>query len=410
MARWRVYIKPFDELGVYLDDYIEVTKDVAALGDPQQKIDGGEFDVGLVKNSGFNIQLRNDHGRYSDVTNTRSIFRTTRKNSLVKITWDVRDYDLIAGFFQCGREPLGGEYLVFTGVLNEVTSQADINSQMATFAVLGFDSLLNEIEVPFASISNGNLLSTILLAMLNQAPFNELVTVSGANISLGTDLAIDDKSQLENKTVGASLKNILLAANSVLYLKNDTVYVVPRDVGATLIKTFYGQASENGIENIIDIPKFRDGLNRTFNLWTWTDVPAVDSRDITSIETYGIRAKEMRVELFDDGSVSKIQTILDANKDEFANPKIELELETPNWYDVLAINILDKVNIDYPTVYIPYDGGVLPRYDMEAIYDGTMRYPFGVWSLTLETTTFFKVISKRINVKKQTVTFGLREV
>ena len=208
MARWRVYVKPFGEDGEYLSEYIEVTKDVASLGSPRQGIDNTEFDIGVVKNSGFNITLRNDHGKYSDVTELRSIFRTTRKNSLIKITWDIRNYDLIAGFFSVGEEVLGGEYVVFEGLINEVTSVSNISAQQATFAVLGFESLLNEIEVPYSSISNGQNLSAVIYALLNQAPFNERVTVSLSNITPGTDLAIDDKTSLENKSVGQVLKDL----------------------------------------------------------------------------------------------------------------------------------------------------------------------------------------------------------
>lgn len=408
MARWRVYIKPFNDDGEYLDDYIEVTRDVATLGSPRVAVDNTEFDVGVVKNSGFNVTLRNDHGKYSEVNELKSIFRTTRKNSLIKITWDFRDRDLLAGFFQCGREPLGGEYLVFEGLINEVTSAADIQAQQATFAVLGFDSLLSEIEVPFSSINDGDLFSTAIYTMLNQAPFTDHVTVNLANITPSTDLAIDDKTTLENKTVGQVLKQILLAANSVLYIKSNTVYVVPRDESATLMFTFYGQASRNN-ENILNIPKFRDGMNRVFNLWQWEELPDVVARDVVSIETYGAKPKVMKLDIISDSSTSKIQTILDANRDEFAFPKIELDLETPLWYDVLALEILDKVNIDYPTVYISFDGNPLPRYDQGPIYDGTYRYPHSQWSLTLGTETTFKIMGKKIDVKKQTILFNLRE-
>jgi hypothetical protein len=408
VARWRVYVNPFDDDGAYTE-YVEVTSDVAALGSPKQGIDNTEFDVGVVKNSGFNITLRNDHGYYSDVTELQSIFRYTRKNAKIKITWDIRDYDLIAGFFSAGQEPLGGEYLVFEGLINEVTSTSDIAAQQATFSILGFDSLLNEIQVPYSSISNGQDFSTILYAMLNQAPFTSHITVSLANINPSTELAIDDKTSLENKTVGGVLKNILLAANSVLYIKSNTVYVVSRTPDGTVEKTFYGQASRS-IENIINIPKFRDGLNRVFNLWTWDEVESVYSRDTSSITKYGVLAKSIRLDIIADASTSKIQTILDANKTEFAFPKVELELETPIWYDTLALDILDTVNIDYPTIYHGYEGAELARYDLGAVYDGTARYPHQQWSLTLSTETDFKITSKKIDPKKQTILFGLREV
>lgn len=407
MARFRVYIKPFTDAGEYASEYTEVTSDVAALSDPKQAIDNTDFNVGVIRNNGLSLTLRNDLGYYSDVDDIKSIFRYTRKNTQVKITWDFRNYDLICGFFNVNKEPLGGEVIIFEGLINDVTTFNKVNLQQATFAVLGLESLLDDIETPFSSINNGDTLQTVLYACLNQAPFNELLTVSLANINPAVNVAIDDKSGLENQTVGRTLENLLLAANSVLYIKNRTVYVSSRAASADSMFTFYGQASNAGLENIIDIPKFRDGVARMFNLWTWTST-AFDARDTSSISLYGVKAKTMKLDLVDDGSSAKIQTILDANRDEFAFPKRELDLETPIWYDVLDLNILDKVNIDYPTIFIPFDGGDLPRYGINA-YDGTARYPYEQWALTLDADTDFKIIAKKINVAKQTILFSLRE-
>lgn len=406
MARFRVYVKPFLESGEYATDFTEVTSDVIALGNPKQGIDNTDFDVGVVKNSGFTVTLRNDHGYYSDVTELRTIFRYSRKNSLVRITWDFRDYDLVCGFFLCGDEPLGGEYTIFDGVINEVTSISNIAQQQATFAILGFDSLLDQMEVPYSSISVGNTLQTVIYTLINQAPFNERVSVLLANINPVIDVAIDSKAEYENKTVGAMLKDLLLGACSVLYIKSGVVYVKSRAESATNLFTFYGQATE-AVENIINIPKYRDGMNRVFNLWTWEET-AFDARDTTSIDRNGVKSKTMSLPLIADASESKIQSILDANRDEFAYPKIELELETPIWYDTLALEILDQVAIDYPTVFIPFDGGVLPRYGLD-YYDGTAVYPYEQWALTIDSATPFKIMGKRIEVRKQTIVFTLRE-
>lgn len=407
MSRWRVYIQPFDTTGAYSGVYTEVTNDVLTIESPKQAIDNTEYDVGIIKNSGFSVSLRNDQGYYSDVGELRSIFNFARKNSLIKITWDFRDYDLIAGFFQSGLEPLGGEYVVFEGLLNEVSSVSDISKQQATFQVFGFESLLDEIQVPYSSINNGDLFSTILYAMLNQSPFNSRVTVSLANITPSTDVVIDDKSSLQDITVGSSLKNILLAANSVMYIKGGVVYIGARTATAAVQKTFYGQASDAGIENIISINEFRDGMNRVFNYWAWQDAGLVSS-DTTSITHYGTIAKNISLDLITN--TTRRQAILDANKTEFAFPKTEFKLESPLWYDVLALNILDRVAVDYPTVHIPYDGGALPRYNLAALYDGTARYPYDEWSLTLNTLTNFKITSRKIDTKKNTITFGVREI
>lgn len=408
MSRFRVYVKPFNDDGTYQSSFTEVTEDVIKLSPIQLAIDNNEFEVGIIKNNGVKLTLRNDQGYYNEADDLRSIFRYKRKNVIVKITWDIRDYDLICGFFSPGNEPLGGEEEIFRGVLNEISSASDIEEQAASFEVLGFESILSEIEVPYSSISNGDDFSEVILACIDQAPFNELVTVSSGNISLGTDLAIDDKTDFESRTVGEVLQSLLLAANSVLYIDNLTVYVKSRTASASVQKIFYGQASIQGIENIIAVPKIRDGLNRVFNYWTWTDTAQV-IKDDTSITLYGIRNKAIDTPIISTASTSKINTILTANRDEFSLPKLELEMIVPLDYQNLALAILDKIQIDYPTVYTPFDGGLIPRYGM-AIYDGTYRYPYGQWSLTLTTDTSFKIISKKIDPLKNTITLGAREI
>ncbi len=416
MSRWRVYIQPFDTTGAYTGVYTEVTKDVLAVDSPKQAIDNTDFDVGVIKNSGFSVTLRNDQGIYSDVAEPHSMFNFTRKNSRIKITWDTRNYDLVCYFFNVGQEPLGGEYLVFEGLLNEVASISDIDKQQATFQVFGFDSVLDETNVPYSSINNGDLFSVVLYTMLNQAPFNTLVTVSQANIVPSLDLPIDDKTPLQDTTgtpfspgttVGSSISDILLAANSVLFIKNGIVYVTGRVATAAIQKTFYGQASDLGIEGILTIDNFRDGMNRVFNYWTWTGTALV-SYDNTSLVHYGILAKDMSLDLITNPTNE--QTILDTNKTEFAFPKIEFELTVPIWYDNLALNILDRIAVDYPTVHIPFNGGDLPRYGLGVLYDGTARYPYDQWALTLDTSTNFKIMSKKIDTKKDTITFGVREI
>ena len=406
MSRVRVYIKPFLDDGSYAPEFIEVTGDVVQLGVISQAIDDSNYDVGTIRNGGVAITLRNDHGFYNEADNIKSIFRYKRKDSLVKFTWDVRDFDLVCGFFTIPT-PLGSEVELFQGVLNEISSVSDIDKQWAKFTVLGFESLLDGIEAPFSSINNGDLLSEILYAALNQAPFTDFITVDSGNISLGNDTTIDDKSDWENETVGGVLKDLLLGASSVFYLKDQTAYVSARAPTGDVKYTFYGQGSIQGVESIINVPKIRDGLNRVFNYWTWPET-TLRAKDDTSLQYYGIRKKQFELSLINLSSTAKIQAMLDANRTEFSFPKLELELITPINYGTLALKILDRVSIDYPTIYTSSDGDILPRYGLSNY--GAVRYPFGQWTLTLTTDTNFKIISRKVDPVKETIIFGLREI
>lgn len=404
--RYRVYIKPFDDSGNYVPDFIEVTNDVNKLTNTGQSIDNTEYDVGIIKNTNITLTLKNDKGYYSSPLDLRSMFRTKRKNSLVKITFDMGDYPLICNFFKAGGEILNYEQTIFTGVLNETNSAIDVFKQQISFTCLGFESLLNEIPFPFADVVNGDNASEVMYKMFNQSPFNELVVVDTDNITLNYDAVLDDVSDFATKTCGEQLAELLITCNSVMYIKDGTVYVTNRDATEDIKYSFYGQASIIGTENIINLPSYRDGLNRVFNYWTWKET-TLFSADADSILTYGTLKKEINDFSFITNNTTK-QTVLDRNKADFKIPKIEIDIVTPQNYDTLALSLLDRVNIDYPNVYTSQDGDELPRYGLN-IY-GAARYPYGEYSLTITQQTDFKIISRTIDTTKNMMTFKLREV
>lgn len=407
MGKFRTYLKVFNNVGDYEDDFIEITDDVLKIGDFSQGIDNSNYGVGTLKNSNLRLELVNLKGKYSDTNNLRSIFNYKRKNSIIKVTWDRRTTPLYCGAFLPGIEPLGGEVTIFEGVLNDVSSTSDIVEQNAEFTVMGYESLLHEMIVPYSSVGATANISVVLYTMLNQAPFNELVTVNQANIVPGLDYAIDSKTDLENKTVGESLANILLVSLSVLVIRDNVVYVRARDADATVSKTFYGQSSAIGIEDVIDIGGYTDGVNRILNYWTWRST-TLKSTDTTSTDTYGVQKIELNSSLLDVGSTSKIQAILDGYKDDFISPKIELELTVGLEYYTLALQMLNKVKIDYPAVYVPADSNPLPRYGL--VKYGEARYPYGRFDLTIDSEfTSFKILQKRISLANNMITFKLRE-
>jgi len=404
MARYRVFIKTFEFGDVYASDFTEISPDVLKLGSITQQLDNNEYDIGIFKNSTMNITLRNDHGKYSNVGEINTIFKFKRVDSILKITWDFRDTPLIAGFFT-GNEVVGGEVTLFEGLLNDVSLSSKIDEQDIQFKVLGFESKFDATDVPFTSISNGDLLSVVIFKMLNQTEITTLVTVDQSNIVVGQDETIDDKSSLENKTVKEALKELLLGSNAVLFIRDNTIFVSARTESAELKFTFFGQAADDGIENTIDIQKFRDGLNRVRNFWTWADTTLV-SQDPTSIDDNGLHKKEIDIKIITN--TAKRQNFLDTNKDEFRNPKTELELMTDINYDTLELFLLDKVSIDYPTSFSSADSNVVPRWG--AVIWNSFKYAIGQYALTIDSQDRFKILSRKIDTKKQMIIFGLRKV
>ncbi len=407
MGKIRTYISTFDLAGDY-KPFEDISIEVLRVGDVDISIDNTDFEIGLIKNSNLKLTVRNDGGKFSDPGNFNSIFELKRKDSKVRITWDRRETPLICGFFMPGKEMLGEEVVLFEGILNEVTSTQNILEQDVEFNILGYESKLQEIEVPFSSLSGTMDYEEILLVSLNQSPFNDFVSVNAPNINCAINQVPDDISDLENRTVSEVLREILKLSKSVLYINTDLeVIVSDRLASASVVKQFFGQASIIGIENIISISGLRDGVNRVKNFFTWDETSLVAS-DFTSIQTYGVQKEEFTSRLIDISSTSKIQAILDGYRDDFRDPKMELTITTPLGYDSIGLNILDRVTINYPTVFIASNNEVIPRYGI-GVY-GSSRYPTGFFDLTIDETKPFKILGKKISATNNTITYKLREI
>lgn len=405
MSAPRIYIKPFDELGSYQSSFTNITRDALKAGKIQKELDSTDYDIGIYRNSSFKLTLRNDHGRFLNVDSNKSIFNFKRADSIFKVTWDRNSEPLICGFLNCGNFMLGKEVDLFEGLLTDVSGTSNIDDQEISFNILGYESLFSKVDVPFSSISNGDNVSDVIFTCLNQTKITDLLTVSISNINLSTDQTIDVKDSLENQTVEDALAELLKISNSVLNIKNKTIYVTSRTPSSTVQYNFFGQASNSGIENVLNIKNYRDGINRLFNYWTWEDTNLIQS-DSASINIYGVYKRETSSDLITD--TTKRNNILSDYLAEFKDPKVELDLTTKLDLDTYALELLDKVTIDYPTVYFAADDNPVPRYGQD-VY-GSSLYPFGQYSLTISPNIEFKILSRSIDLERNTITFKLREV
>lgn len=409
MGRFRVYLKSFDNEGNYLDDFTEVSEDVLKVSDIKQSLDSTDYEIGVYKLSSMKIKLRNDHGRYLEPEKTRSIFNYKRKDTLVKITWDIRIEPLCVGFFKAGIcGPIGQEFEVFRGLISEVTATSEIDNQTADFDVLGLESLFDRVTVPYSSISNGNDLSDVFYALFNQSTITNLLTVDALNINPGLDQAIDDKTDLENQTVKEALgsgNNLLLLAQSVLTTDSQIIEIKSRDESAEVQFSFYGQASQLGNENVLDVKGYREGFNSVRNFWSWEDT-SLFALDTSSVDKFGVQKKEIGSSVITNST--KRQNILDDLRTEFAPAKVELTLTAPLTAETIGLKLLDKVDIDYPTVHFPADENPLPEWG-RGVW-GSFRWPYGSFELTINQNTKFKIIARNIKVKNETIEFTLREV
>jgi len=407
MSTFRVYINPKDDFGAFTG-YQEVTEDVIddSLSKIAQQIDSDEYNVGVFNYNSFSVKLRNDHGKYSDVEVIQSIFRERRGGSKVQVRWQVQDHRSICGVAIAGKCKISPEIIVYDGLLNDDASRLDIDDQIITFKVLNSDSVFDEVETPFSDLNIGDLFSEAILTVLDQSDITKIMTVSASNINVGLDVAIDAVADLENTTVKEALDILLFGSNSVMYLRDNIIYIKSRDGGATVQKTFIGQASNDGIEDIQKLSSISTGRNKVFNFWTWKDT-TLSARDTASISANGLRKKEISFSTITN--TTKRQSILDAQRDQFMDLKQEFKLTTFLTYENLGLNMLDRVSVDYPTVVSEGNpGSGVPVYGL-AVY-GEAVYPNEESSITIDKDTPYKIMGINIEKKNQLITFRLKEI
>lgn len=413
MSRFRVYLKTWNSTGTALEDNeTEITDyiDYNGIATISESSDSSPFDVGVFKYSHLKFKLNNVDGIFSNVGTSRSIFKYTRRNSRFRITWDLNDDGPICGIAICGNAFLSEEIDLFWGLLNDDATTMDLRDNFINFQARGMDSLLDNYLVPDTFNPGFNAFITVLADIFSEASASLGVFLTGiiSDIPAATQaIAIDDPTQLRGLTIKAALDRLLLIGNLSLSAFRDYLYVFVNEfqAGDTQVKTFYGQGSELGIEDIISISNIKEGLNKTFNTWIWKST-STNSVDSSSVSLYGAREKEL-----DDSMITTTGTredILDLLLAQYKLPNQEFDLTVPLTYPNMELKVLDLIGIDYPTVYRARTGGNVPIYGV-AKY-GTAVYPDGDFSFEINPTDNYKIFSRKINTKNQTVTFKVRKV
>jgi hypothetical protein len=402
----KIYLLPFDADGVYVSSWIDITKYVSGIGNISISIDSSDYQLGVYKNSNVSMQVNNNSGKFSDVNITTSFFKYRRGGSKVKINYDIHEYTPLCGLAECGNFFLGEEVTLFEGLLSDESYKLNAKDEIINFNMLGYEWLFSQVDVPYASILGSEGIEELLYMFLNQTTITNILTVVPGNISVGVDQDPDDYTLFENQTVDEALETLLLVSNSVLRIQDNTVYISERTAGATSQKTFYGQGSTDGAENIINLNNYNNGFHRTFNYFTWKDTTA-KSYDADSVAKWNVKKKEVDTSIYT--GVVKQENFLDALLAEFKDPKTEFQIVVPLSYDTIALNLLDKVNVDYPVPYVPFSpGDEMPICGVAVC--GVAILPTGLWAMNINKTTNFKIIEKNYDLKKLEITLKLREV
>lgn len=402
---YRVYINPFDDDGNYTG-FVDVTKyvNMTSVSDITQDIDSAEYQLGVFRYPNLQLRLNNQSGKFSDVEVVQSIFRFRRADSQVKVTYSVQEEGPYCGVAICGECFLSEEITLYTGLINDESFSTSVKNQDVTVRVLGFESVFTRNVVPFSSLSNGMLVSEAIYEILNQTGVTKLLTVDVANINPDLDQAIDSVTPFTTMTVKEALDKLLVTSNSVLYIRDQVVYVSNRDATVDIKKTFYGQASIDGAEEIVDIKELKNGVAKVFNFLTWSNT-SLSSTDPDSVTRYGVRKLELDYEFFTD--TPKRTAIMSNIAAEFSVAKQEFILVVPVNYQRLGLNLLDRVVVDYPTVY---QQGEEPVPVCGVFEYGVGVLPSALWSLTISTDENYKIVSKKIIPRTNLIEFKVRKI
>lgn len=403
----RVYLKTFDYDGEYDSDFTEITKYVQKIGDISIDTDSSDYQIGVFRTSNLKLVLNNREGLFGDVGTSETLFVFRRSNSIIRITYEYADDGPWCGVAEVNEEYLSEEVEIFRGLLNDDSFIQNAKDELVDFIVLGYESIFSTTQTPYSSLSNGDTVAAAIFTCLNQAEITDYLTIDLANINPGEDQAIDDVSFFENSTVKEALDQLLNDSNSILRIVDSVVYVSDRAPEASVSFHFYGQSSQDGVENVSDVSKISNGFNRTFNFIAWEE-SSLSVSDASSVAANGLKKLEISSDLFTDSA--KRGNILNNILAEFSEPKREFELTTPFNYGSLDVELLDRVDINYPTILIPWENFPFPVCGTAICGDSDSVLPRGLWSLTISTDDNFKVIKKTMKLEKQEITFKMRQI
>lgn len=388
--------------------FLDITEDVleSSISSLKQALESDEFDIGKITFDNITLSLRNEDSLYSEAANATSIFPLKRDQSIIKIDWGINSYPPACGNTPCGLTFLSQERTVFKGLIEENSTVFDVETQNITFKVLGIDSIINKEGVPFSSLSVLDDANTTIFKILNQASITQFFTVDQSNITVKNNFTPDDIAHLEGQTCLEALQDFFLVSNSIMFVKDDIVFVKAREESPDSQFIFYGASSNSGIENIASISEYGIGLNRTWNFWIWEE-STLSVSFVDSIDLYGARKKEIGSKLITNST--KILAVLNSYLLEFGFPKTELTLTVPMYTPIVDLGFLDKINIDYPSEVLPTVDSLASKYE-QAKYDSGYKYNRVINSLFISISQEWKILNKVIKPKKQTIEYKVREV
>lgn len=373
-------------MDIVIDDYVKRN----GLNSIQREVDNGDFDFGVFVFNSVNLTCINENGRFSDQSDSRSMFKFSRDKAKVTIKYfDGENEDAISSF---------------VGIVDERATKMDFQKNEVKMVVLSTDSIINRVKVAGGLVVTGSLVSTAIKSILNVPEITSVLDYDPSNINVKDDYIIDDGSYFSNKKTKDALDDLLSISNSVMIVEGfSNIIVRSRDVNLDRgVFRFYGEGDIFGRQNILKIKNYNTGLHRAFNT---VKVGSQVETNQGYVQEFGDNSKTIEFPFItDDEKQTQIaQSILDYWK----TPKIEMEI-IARTKDVSSLWFFDLVSVDYPLRLKTEDGAKLPVYGVTEYGDGVYPRQFG--NIKISPKIAFKVIGKTEDPASFTTTIKLRQV
>ena len=103
------------------------------------------------------------------------------------------------------------------------------------------------------------------------------------------------------------------------------------------------------------------------------------------------------------------QSLLDSNRDEFSIEHREFMITTHVTPDALIPFLNDRISVDYPAVGVDEAGQKTAVYGQPEGYE-VDYYATDLFPIQILAAERWKILSRNINPKNDTITFGVREI
>jgi hypothetical protein len=301
---YKVYLTPLTAEMTYGTE-VEISDYVIAssIGNIRKNTDSDDHVIGEYLLGSVDLTCANFNGEFNEA-DPRSFFKYKRDRSKIRVEYF---------------SSLTDSTISFKGLITDEGTSSDDDT--AKLKVLALESILRTVQVSSGAITAGDYFSDAIKAILNKPAITAVLTYSAANISVDFDLTIDDEGPFANISTWDALKQLLIASNSVVYVDNETIMVVPRDYDSGNISYFYGPGDQLDRENIIDISSYNNGKHRMFNSVT---VNGTNYTDDNSRDWFGLSDISFTFDFItDSGKETQISRNL---VNQFRYPRIEFEI------------------------------------------------------------------------------------